>query len=55
MMNNFRSGGAGGFEFYTACPVVREVRTELTTLVLEYLRDHSPVILPETGMYHCIE
>ena len=55
VMNNFRSGGAGGFEFYTACPVVREIRTELTTLVLEYMREHSPVMLPETSTYHCIE
>lgn len=55
VMNNFRSGGAGGFEFYTACPVIREIRTELTALVIGYMKDHSLVILPETGTYHCIE
>ena len=55
VMNNFRSGGACGFEFYTACPVVREVRTELVPLALEYLKKHSPVMLPEKRAYHCIE
>ncbi|MCQ2457299.1 MAG: bifunctional metallophosphatase/5'-nucleotidase [Clostridia bacterium] len=55
VMNSFRSGGAGGFEFYLNCPVIRENRSDFSTLILEYLQRHSPAELPEENNYRCIE
>ena len=28
-MNNYRASGAGGFEFYTECEVVKEIQVEM--------------------------
>lgn len=36
-MNNYRATGVGGYEAYLACPRVREINTEMSELLLNFL------------------
>ncbi len=36
-MNNYRATGVGGYEAYLSCPRVREINTEMSELLLDYL------------------
>ena len=46
VMNDYRAAGSGDFDFYRACPRVREIQTEMSELILDYLRSHPLVDLP---------
>ncbi|MCL2587791.1 MAG: bifunctional metallophosphatase/5'-nucleotidase [Oscillospiraceae bacterium] len=35
-INNYRASGAGGYPMYPACPVVREMLTDMTEMLLDY-------------------
>lgn len=45
-MCDYRATGAGDFDFYLSCPVVREIQTDITELILRYLETHNPVPVP---------
>ena len=47
-MNNYRATGAGEFDFYRTCPVVKEIQTDMSELILNYLASHPLVTLPDT-------
>lgn len=47
-MCDYRATGAGGFDCYLSCPVIREIQTDITELILRYLESHDPVIIPDT-------
>ena len=47
-MCDYRATGAGDFECYLSCPVIREIQTDITELILRYLESHDPVIIPDT-------
>ena len=51
VMNNYRATGAGGFDCYKPCPRVREIQTEVSELLLNYLQTHSPVEIPAMAPY----
>ena len=42
-MCDYRATGAGDFDFYLDCPVVREEQTEISELMLRYLEAHDLV------------
>ena len=42
-MCDYRATGAGDFDFYLSCPVVRDIQTDITELILRYLETHDPV------------
>lgn len=42
-LNNYRYSGAGGYEVYTECPLVREINTEMVELITEYFRKNPLV------------
>lgn len=42
-MCDYRATGAGDFDFYLSCPVVRDIQTDITELILRYLESHDPV------------
>ena len=46
-MCDYRATGAGDFDFYAACPRVREIQTEVSELILNYLVEHPMVEIPE--------
>ena len=52
-MNSYRSVGGGGCDFYRNCPLVKEIQTEMTDLILAYLRAHPLVDLPKEHPIRC--
>lgn len=46
-MCDYRATGAGDFDFYKNCPRVREIQTEVSELILNYLFEHPLVEIPE--------
>ena len=45
-MCDYRATGAGDFDFYIPCTVVRDIQTDITELILRYLEVHDPVDIP---------
>lgn len=54
-MNNYRATGAGGYEFYTECEVVREVLKEMPDIIIDYFRNHTEVIVDKSTYLTVIE
>ncbi len=42
-MNSYRATGAGGYEMYKGCPVVREETVDVSELIINYLEEHKKV------------
>ena len=42
-LNNYRYSGAGGYEVYTECKLVREINIEMVELILEYFKENPYV------------
>jgi 2',3'-cyclic-nucleotide 2'-phosphodiesterase/3'-nucleotidase len=53
-MNSYRATGAGDFDFYAGCPRVREIQTEVSELILNYLAAHETIRIPEDAPYRVI-
>lgn len=47
-MNNYRATGAGGYDFYTSCEVVKEVLQEMPDIIIDYFRTHKEVTVDKT-------
>ena len=45
VMNNYRASGAGGFEFYTECEVVKEIQVEMTEIIINYFNRHTNIVV----------
>ena len=45
-MCDYRATGAGNFDFYRDCPRVREIQTDISELILDYLRAHPRIEIP---------
>ena len=53
-MCDYRATGAGDFDFYRECPRVREIQTDISELILDYLRTHGTVEIPSEHPYRVI-
>lgn len=53
-MCDYRATGSGDFDFYRACPRVRDIQTDISELILDYLRAHPLVEIPDTFSYRVI-
>ncbi len=51
VMNSYRATGAGDFDGYLGCPRVREILTEVSELILNYLGERALVVIPENAPY----
>lgn len=40
-LNSYRASGTGGYDCYTGCPVVREIGTEISDLILDYFKQYG--------------
>ena len=40
-LNSYRASGTGGYDCYTGCPVVREIGTEMSDLILDYFKQYG--------------
>jgi len=49
--NNYRATGTGNFDSYVGLPRVREIMTEVSELILDYLGRHGLVEIPEKACY----
>ncbi|HPJ01504.1 MAG TPA: bifunctional UDP-sugar hydrolase/5'-nucleotidase [Candidatus Limiplasma sp.] len=54
VMNNYRATGAGGFDCYLPCPREKEIQTEVSELILNYLSEHTPIQIPDSNPYTII-
>ncbi|REB07072.1 bifunctional metallophosphatase/5'-nucleotidase [Sporosarcina sp. BI001-red] len=43
VMNNYRSTGAGNFEYFRDCPVVKDIQVDMTELIADYFVKHGTV------------
>ena len=46
-MCDYRATGAGDFDFYCSCPRVKDIQTEVSELILNYLAEHPYVEIPD--------
>lgn len=46
VMNNYRASGGGNFDMFKDKPVIKEIQTDMTELLVEYFTEH-PVVVPE--------
>lgn len=53
VMNNYRASGAGGYEFFTECPVVKEVQIEMTEIIIDYFNKHKNVTVDKKKYITC--
>lgn len=47
VMCDYRAAGSGNFDCYRACPRLREIQTEVSELILNYLAAHDRIPIPE--------
>lgn len=40
-LNSYRASGTGGYGCYVGCPVVKEIGTEMSDLLLAYFKEHG--------------
>ena len=54
VMCDYRATGAGDFDFYCGCPRVKEIQTEVSELILNYLVEHPYVVIPQEHPCHTL-
>jgi 2',3'-cyclic-nucleotide 2'-phosphodiesterase/3'-nucleotidase len=43
VMNNYRAGGGGNFDMFKDKPVIKEIQTDMTELLADYLLERKIV------------
>lgn len=51
VMNNYRASGAGGYEFYENCKVVKEILIEMPEIIINYFKN-NPKVVVDTSRYY---
>ena len=46
VMNNYRATGSGDFDCYVGCPVLREIQTDVSELIIRYLSENGTIEIP---------
>ena len=54
-LNSYRASGAGGYACYTDCPVLREINTEMSDLILEFFKSSPTLSLERRSSYVVIK
>ena len=47
VMNNYRSSGVGGYEFFRDCPVIKEIQIEMTEIIINYFKKHQHITVDD--------
>lgn len=55
VMNNYRSSGVGGYEFFRDCPIVKEIQIEMTEIIIDYFKKHEYVTVDDRQFIHIIK
>ncbi|MBQ7520829.1 MAG: bifunctional metallophosphatase/5'-nucleotidase [Clostridia bacterium] len=53
-MCDYRATGSGDFDFYRSCPCIKDIQTDVSELILNYLRAHPFVEIPAERAYRVI-
>ena len=48
VMNNYRASGAGGYECYDKCKVVKEIVLEMPEIIINYFKNNPNVTVDTT-------
>lgn len=48
VMNNYRASGAGGYEFYTDCKVIKEILVEMPEVIINYFKNNKNVVVDKS-------
>lgn len=48
VMNNYRASGAGGYDFYTECKIVKEILIEMPDIIIEYFKNNKNVTVDKS-------
>ena len=51
-LHNYRASGAGGYEFYADCEIVREQPEEISELIIRYVDRHREITVDKTQWLH---
>ncbi|WP_313802712.1 bifunctional UDP-sugar hydrolase/5'-nucleotidase [Cytobacillus sp.] len=43
VMNNYRATGAGNFDYFKDCPVIKDIQTDMTEMIADYLINHGTI------------
>ena len=55
VMNNYRSSGVGGYEFFRQCKVLKEIQVEMTEIIINYFKEHQHVTVDDRQFIHVIK
>jgi len=55
VMNNYRASGAGGYEFYTECKIVKEILMEMPDIIIDYFKNNKDVIVDKSKYLNVIK
>ena len=50
-LSSYRASGTGGYDCYTGCPVLKEIGTEMSDLLLDFFRKHGDTLPLTHGDY----
>lgn len=48
VMNNYRASGAGGYEFYCDCKIIKEIMVEMPEVIIDYFRNNKNVVVDKS-------
>ena len=48
VMNNYRSSGAGGYEFYENCKIIKEILVEMPEIIINYFKNNPKVTVDKS-------
>ena len=48
VMNNYRASGAGGYDFYENCPIIKEILVEMPEIIINYFKNHKNVTVDKS-------
>ncbi len=54
VMNNYRYSGVGGYDMYPACPVIKEILTEIPEIIIDYFLKHPSITVDATNYFDVI-
>jgi len=55
VMSNYRASGAGGYEFYTKCEVIKEIQVEMTEMLINYFNRYINVVVDKEKYINFID
>lgn len=54
VMNNYRATGAGGYEFYNDCKIIKEILVEMPEVIINYFKNNKNVVVDKSKYINII-